>query len=435
LKNINKNIGVLIVLLIIGAKAIFAQTSYEFDVHYGFGASELSFNSVPGIAISIYPIKNFGFSAGIQYSLRWQTKTSEPSGTNPVTIDGEGDSLIFKYAMSKYEEKLSGKILQFPLLLKYNNDLYYASAGVKIGAAQKSSVNASYSGLETKGYYPQYNLVLSAPVYQGFGVQKDSAFKIEISSKNLIMLAVEGGIKLKLNDNFAMLAGIFADYSFNKGFNKNSLPVIERIENKNSNGASIVVNDSWKSWHPWSIGIAVKFSFMTKSEYKQKETPVKEEYKAVVDTSKDHNIVVKQENFPPPPPVLLPPPATPDTVQEQSSSLIPNLPEFLLNREADFVFNYPESRTSPSDSLHLYLISQIANALREKPDSQLHCVGYSEQLISESTAYETALQRALRIRFTLTRFYGIEEQRIFIYSQGSKNSDYRRAECFVLVTN
>jgi len=108
------------------------------------------------------------------------------------------------------------------------------------------------------------------------------------------------------------------------------------------------------------------------------------------------------------------------------------LPDFLLNREADFIFNYPETRTSPSDSLHAVLVSQIADAIKLRPGSQLHCVGYSEKLKSESVAYETAFQRSLRIRYTLSRFYGIDEGAIFIYSQGSKNSGYRRAECFLL---
>jgi hypothetical protein len=427
LKNRSKKILITLLFLV---QTIFANTVYELDAHYGFGASELSFNSVPGIAISIYPLKNFGFSAGLQYSWRWQTKTNYGlNGENRVAIDSEGDSLIFKYSIKKYEEKLSGKILQVPLLFKYSNDLYYAAAGIKIGTVQKASVNINYSGLETEADYFQYNLRLPAPIYQGFGAQKDSSSKTEISSKNLIMLAMEGGVKLKLNNNFALLAGIFADYSFNKGFNRNLKPVIERIEN--SNGADIVANDRWKSWQPWSIGIAIKLSFTAEHKSTQEEVFVEESVKEhIEEPPEDHNITVTAEIPPPPIPVLLPPEEPPDTVQEQSPS--PNLPEFLLNREADFVFYYPESRTSPTDSLHLALISEVANVLKGKRGSQLHCVGYSEKLPSESVPYETALQRVHRIRFTLTRFYSIEEKRIFIYSQGSKNTDYRRAECFVI---
>jgi hypothetical protein len=430
LKNRTKKILIILLFLI---HTTFAQTLYEFDLHYGFGASELFFNNVPGIAISIYPIKNFGFSAGLQYSLRGQTKTSEIiDSTN--TIDSEGDSLIFRYSIGEYKEKLSGRILQVPILLKYSNDSYYAAAGIKIGAVQKASASVNYSELNTKGYYPKYNLTLSAPAYQGFGTQEDSSFKTEVSSKNLIMLAMESGIKLKLNNNLALLAGIFADYSFNKGFNRNLKPTIDRIEKENSKGASIVANDRWKSWQPWSIGLAIKFSLATGHQNTQEKTPAKPVVeKQNEDSLKNHSITVKA-NIPPPPAILPPkaPPTPTDSVQQENASIISDLPEFLLNRKADFVFFYPESRANPTDSLHSALTSQIAHTLREKPSLQLHCVGYSEKLLSESVAYETALQRTLRIRSNLTRFYGIEEKRIFIYSQGLRNIEYRRTECFVL---
>jgi len=400
----NKNKKILIVLLFL-IQATFAQT-YEFDLNYGFGTSELSFNSVPGFALSIYPIEHFGFSAGLQYSWHWQTKTN---GINDSI--NKNDTLIFRYKIDEYREKLTARILQVPLLLKYSNDSYYIGAGVKIGAVQKARANISYKGLKTEGYYPEADLTLTAPTFQGFGPQKDSSFTTKISSKKLIMLALESGLKLKLNDNFAMLAGIFADYSFNKGFNRDLKPVVERTEN--SNGAIIEVNDKWKSWKPWSIGIAVKFAIMGGYRNAQEEPPL-----------------VEEPATPPPPPQQ----PQPQPQEQGQNSFMPDLPIFLQNRRADFVFNFPENGISPTDSVHLVLISQIASVLRIKPEAQLHCIGYSEKLISESVAYETAFQRALGIRFTLARFYGIEERRISIYSQGLNNTGYRRAECFVIDT-
>ena len=436
-KNKNKKILFTLVFLV---QTIFAQTLYELDVNYGFGASELSFNSVPGIAISIYPIKNFGFSAGFQYSSRWQTRTSEYiKDTNAVVVDRiYKDSLIFIYSIKKYEEKLDGTILQVPILLKFSNDLYYAGAGVKVGVNQKARVSVDYSGLETEGYYPQYDLRIfgpTAPVEQGFGAQNDSSFKAKIpSKKSIIMLAMEGGIKAMLSDNFSMLIGIFADYSFNKGFDRNLNPTIERnVENKNR--ASIAASDRWKSWRPWSVGIMAKFSFVLGHKNNndnniQLETcaiePSVEKTKEKVENPIPHT--------PTPTPVVPMPMPIRFVPQKNDSVIIPDLPRFLLNKKADFTFYYPEEqeKSSTTDSLHSALTEQIANVLREKPDSQLNCVGYSEKLVSASVAYETAFQRAIDIRSNLVRFYGIEEKRISVYSQGSKNTDYRRTECFVI---
>jgi len=423
--------GILIVTFILAFHtALFAQPSYELDFHYSFGASELSFNSVPGIGISVYPIGNFGISAGLEYSWHWQKEVSSLSGSSP-TIDDEGDSFIFRYTMEKYKDERRGEILQIPILVKYSDDFYYAAAGMKIGIPRNTRTDISYRGLKTEADFPQYNLNLPAPAYQGFGNQKDNSVKTKISdAKNLIMLAAEGGVKFKINTNLFLLAGAFADYSINKSFDRTLPPIIERVQREN--GAELVANDTWKSWRPWSVGAMVKFSFSFKPD--KKELPI-------IDTTlrENHNITVRADTLPPPIPVdgidpqsqlILPSPIP----MSGDSFHIPPLPEFLLNREADFIFNYPETRTSPSDSLHTVLISQIADAIKAKPGSQLHCVGYSEKLKSESLAYETAFQRSLRIRYTLSRFYGIDERSIFIYSQGSKSSGYRRAECF-LFTN
>jgi hypothetical protein len=389
---------------------LFAQNSFEIDVHYGFGASELSFNSVPGIAVSLYPVNNFGLSFGIEYSWRWRTRSDELNKTNPAILDSEGDSLIFNYAIDKYREKLSGQILQVPIFLKYSNDLYYAAAGVKIGVPKKASADISYNGLKTWGYYPEHSLTLTEPLFQGFGKQDTGSYKTKISSsKTAVMLALEGGVKLKLSDNFSLAAGVFADYSLNKGFNRSSPPVIER--EVSSDSASL--NWKFRRPDPWSVGAVVKLSFGFESQKHEEQTvdvtepePVKE----IIDTT--HRIVIKVE-----------PPS--DTFS------IPPLPEFLLNREADFVFNYPEPQINTGDSVHIALISQIADTLRARPNSQLYCVGYSEKLLSEPAAYEIAYQRTFHIRYTLSNFYGILESRIFIYSQGSRNSGYRRTECFV----
>ncbi len=427
-----------LILTAIFPALLFAQPSYEIDVHYGFGASELAFNSVPGFAVSLYPIKNVGFSLGLEYSWRWRTKTNEQSGTNPIILDNSGDSLIFNYKIDSYKEELYGQILQIPILLKYSNDLYYTAAGLKIGITQKANANINYRGLKTEGYYPEYALTLTEPLFQGFGMQRDTSYKTKISSKKTsVMLALEGGIKLKLNDNFALLAGVFADYSFNKVFDRD-LPLVERVEN--SDGAAVVVNSTWKSWRPWSVGAVIKLSFSYELEKNPEEEEEEEDIikitkqepqepvKEIIDTS--HSLVIKPET-PPHPVAVLPPPPLPPSPPPRDTFPVRPIPDFLLNREADFVFNYPETHTSPSDSVHLALISQIADTLKAKPNSQLHCVGYSEKLVSAAAAYEIAYQRSFHILYTLSNFFGINEKRIFIYSKGSEGSGYRRTECFV----
>jgi len=399
---------------------LFAQPVYEFDVHYGFGASELSYNSVPGIAMAIYPFGNFGFSAGVEYSMRWSSKISAQQGEHPAVDSPYGDPFIFRYSIDRYKEEMYGKILQIPLMLKYSDEFYYTAAGVKIGTVFDAGTDISYSGLRTEGYYPQYNLILTAPEFQGFGEQKNASFKTTKSPGTMVMLALEGGVKFKVNDNLIMQVGAFVDYSFNKGFDDPSQPAIQRVETYD--GVSLVANDTWTSWSPWSIGAVAKLSFITERAQPQ----VAE---------------VQAEPPPPVPPTPVPPPVqpephvSPEPLPEPELEPMPpdtsGLPAFLLNRKPDFIFHYPETRTSPSDTLHIQQISQIADTLKVNSKLQLHCVGYSERLFSDEITYETAWQRALRIRYTLERFYNIDESRIFIYSQGANKLENRRAECFL----
>jgi len=425
------------IFILIFYTAIFAQPSFEFDVNYGFGVSELTFNSVPGIGISFYPIKNFGVSTGVQYSWRWQTETNSHSGSASA-IDDEGDSFIFKYSVNKYEEEWKARILQIPILFKYSNDDYYAAGGIKIGIPQSAKTDIKYSGLHTWGDYSKYGLPnLTEPEFQGFIKNGSSKTKTKISKiKTLIALALEGGVRFKLNDNFSLLAGAFADYSFNNGFDRTTPPVIERIQDRGS--ATLVANDTWDSWQPWSIGAMVKvafsFGFGEKEPQPIADTTVQE----------NPNITVTPDSS-------LPPPVSVEGSDPQFEDFIPvaplpvpsdythvaPLPSSLASKEPDFIFNYPEANTSPNYTPHNIMISQIAEALRANPDSQLKCVGYSEKLASEFFAYETALQRALRIRHILSNLYGIDEARVIVYSQGSVNSGgsnssvYRKVECFI----
>jgi len=427
------------IFVLVFSTAIFAQSSLEFDINYGFGVSELTFNSVPGIGISFYPVKNFGVSTGVQYSWRWQTETSSHSGSTPA-IDDEGDAFTFKYSVNKYEEEWKARILQIPILFKYSNDYYYAAGGIKIGIPQSAKTDIKYSGLHTWGDYSKYGLPnLTEPEFQGFIKDGSSKTKTNISKiKTLIALAMEGGVKFKLDDNFSLLAGVFADYSINNGFDRTTPPVIQRIQNIGS--ATLVENDTWGSWQPWSLGAMVKFSFSFGFG--------KEESQETTDTTvqESPNITVTPDSsLPPPIPVegsdpqledLEFIPVNPLPVPGDYSYVAP-LPSFLASKEPDFVFNYPEASTSPNYTPHNILISQIADALRANPDSQLHCVGYSEKLASEFFASETALQRTLRIRHILSNLYGIDEARIIVYSLGSSNSGgstssvYRKVECFL----
>ncbi|MDR2731815.1 MAG: hypothetical protein LBB36_01190 [Fibromonadaceae bacterium] len=253
-------IPVIPIILAVLVQAMAAHSAVlEFDIYYGIGFPDFSFSNAP-LALSVYPWKNFGLSSGLEYSMRKKIKSHENVEASMNIIDNDGDDLVFKYHIDKYSEELSTQLLQIPVLLKFRSSYFYAGAGVKIGIPQNVKVNMSYKGLKTDGYLPELDAHLHDLPGLGFIVQQDSSYETKIKAKTLFMLALESGVRIKLNKNFALLFGAFADYALNKGFNRNLPNTVEWVEYINE--ASVNVSDGWKEWQPWSVGGVAKLSFI-----------------------------------------------------------------------------------------------------------------------------------------------------------------------------
>lgn len=237
--------------------AAFAAT-YELDLYYGIGAPDFSFSNAP-LAISIYPWEYFGFSTGIEYSKRKKSNNNENVVGSMTLIDNDNQEFTFDYTMDKYKNELSTQLLSVPILLKFRSKWFYSAAGVKIGIPQNVKVNVSYENFQTEAYLEHLNIRVDSLPHMGIGKFGDDSFTTSVSAKILLLLAFESGIRIQLNENFALLFGAFIDYSVNKGFNRGLPDIVEWVEY--TDGAMVNVNDSWKEWKPWSAGGVAKLSF------------------------------------------------------------------------------------------------------------------------------------------------------------------------------
>ncbi|MCL2260936.1 MAG: hypothetical protein FWC15_06225 [Fibromonadales bacterium] len=231
---------------------------YEFDIYYGIGAPDFSFNNAP-LSISIYPWEHFGFSSGIEYSKRKKSNNNENMIGNMTIIDNDNHEISFDYTMDKYKDELSTQLLSVPVLLKFRSKWFYSSAGVKLGIPQNVKVNVSYENFRTEAYLSHLNIRIDSLPHMGIGKFGDDSFTTPISAKLLLLLAFESGIRIKLSENFALLFGAFIDYSVNKGFDRGLPNVIEWVEH--TDGALVNVNDGWRKWKPWSAGGVAKLQF------------------------------------------------------------------------------------------------------------------------------------------------------------------------------
>ena len=239
--------------------AAFAFES-ELDLHYRLGTSDFSLNHSPGVAFTLYPFRNLGFSVGLDYSMR---KKMYPENTGASIVVASGDeSIEFSYKFGEYKEELSANLFLIPVLMKFRWDYFYIASGVKFGISQNMKANFAYKDLKTDGCVQEWSWCFDNFPHLGFGEQNDSSFTTKIKSKTLYMLATETGARIKISNNIALLFGLYADYSLNKAFERN-LPNTVEWEEYSDEEAGIKVSDNWKSWQPWSLGADLRVSYAT----------------------------------------------------------------------------------------------------------------------------------------------------------------------------
>jgi hypothetical protein len=248
------------IIILLTAISTFAAV-FEFDLYYGIGAPDFSFVNAP-IAISVYPWKYVGFSTGIEYSMRKKDREYSNVKNSMEITENHGleddASFMLEYQIENYKEELSTQILMVPLMLKFRSKWFYSSAGIKFGIPQNIKSKISYENLETKGCLPELNTCIEN-VYELKFDTNSGSLETKITSKTLLMLAAESGLRIQFGKNFAILFGAFADYSLNKGFERGHHKMVdwEHLGDE----AALNISDGYRSWKPWSAGGVVKLSF------------------------------------------------------------------------------------------------------------------------------------------------------------------------------
>ncbi|MCL2283054.1 MAG: hypothetical protein FWC26_07025 [Fibromonadales bacterium] len=253
-----KKLSILCVSILF-AFSLAEKPRFEYDIHYGFGASETGLGNVAGFAATFYPFtNNFGFSVGVEYLSKEKKRWLASIDETQHLIDNEGDELVFRYRLHNFEEKRSAKVLQIPALFRYIGEFSYGSAGFKIGIPLTTEIRAGYSELITEGYYPEVDYNFTDIPFQSLGHYYGGSFKTKFASDILFVLAVEYGARFEVFDKYAIMLGVFAERAVNDGFSKDFGSKIERVENGNEAVARL--NNNWKSWNPWSVGVQFKVS-------------------------------------------------------------------------------------------------------------------------------------------------------------------------------
>ena len=253
--------GVLLVLGLV-ALPLQAQQSNEVLLHVNGPVSILEYDGVDNKAALDDGI-GFGIEYGRYLSPQWSLRTGVALQTYRgnakldvingayVTQDSEAEAFEFRYRFTDYRETQTARYIQIPLLAQYETSgrtRVFASAGVKLGLTVKSEYEASAATLNTAGYYEQYDALLEAPRFAGFGDFGSYNWEAEdLALKTNVMLSVETGLKLPVTESSLVYFSLYLDYGLTNVFddtNSNRLLEYNAAPEVNFTGNSVLTTQT-----------------------------------------------------------------------------------------------------------------------------------------------------------------------------------------------
>ncbi len=228
----NRLKGVLFVLGL-GSLPLQGQQNNEVLVNINGPVSILEYEGVDNSAALDDGI-GFGLEYGYYLSPKWSLRTGFALQTYRgnakldrinaayVTQDSEAEVFEFRYQFTNYRETQKARYIQIPILGQYEtsgNNRFFVLAGVKLGIVVDSQYKSRATGLTTSGYYEQYDVLLEAPRFAGFGDFGSYSWEAdELDLKTNVMLSLETGLKLPISTGSLVYLSVYVDYGLTNVF-------------------------------------------------------------------------------------------------------------------------------------------------------------------------------------------------------------------------
>ncbi len=210
------------------AKGIFNSLGYDLS---GDARHNNGYGAGGGLEYSLYLNTQWSVSAGIEY----QQYRSESllSGFNDfyLATDAEGSDFDFHSSANTYKEQQWVDMINIPILFRYETPTPWTSAsvygavGFQIGIPAISKYKATATGLNTSGYFKEWDVILDGPEFMGFGswgTVESNRQKLDI--RNNYSLLFELGFKQPLNKTRNLYLGFYADMGLNRLTNNSGSP-------------------------------------------------------------------------------------------------------------------------------------------------------------------------------------------------------------------
>ena len=188
----------------------------DFGLGYTFGFTK---ERVTGTGRLFH--ENWGFHTGIGLGVyNTDVKLSGYMEIAEGQTDDEGDQFDLYTTLIEYRESQKAMFLKIPVMAQFQYGQVFVMGGVKLGIPINGKFKTKDATLKNEAWYPEYKNWLTEQEFAGFGTfpgkNFDGDFKLGIS----VMLALETGLKWRINDNISLYTGVYFDYGLNNSAKK-----------------------------------------------------------------------------------------------------------------------------------------------------------------------------------------------------------------------
>lgn len=144
--------------------------------------------------------------------------------TRQSSTDTDGESFEFRTQYSNWKEKQNALLLNIPVGLVYQRQIkekwkIQFLAGPKLSFALNAEYETDGGSIETTGFYPQYNVVLSGMPQHNFKTINELPNE-NISMNPVLSAFADLGGLYQLNDKFDLYFGAYLDYGLSNAIDK-----------------------------------------------------------------------------------------------------------------------------------------------------------------------------------------------------------------------
>ena len=238
--------AVLSVTLLLSISSVSAQKRpnefSEFSIYGGLGLSLIPYELTPdahflygsdlhfGVGYTYFFSESWGIHIGAGPTFYKVKQNIDLNFKNPDLTDSNG--YVFDlFTHTNYGETHKMTFLTVPLMLHYEpksrrqkrawwktnkaEHVFYAMGGVKTSMPYKSGYEAGIKTINNKAYYPELDNWAATQKFAGLGEFDGNTVESEFDLGLSFTLALEAGIKWRLNGYKYLYTGVYFDYGLN----------------------------------------------------------------------------------------------------------------------------------------------------------------------------------------------------------------------------